>query len=80
MDTSNIGFYLSAHMGLTFNFETLSTLYASYKQFKNSIVLIYDISKSNFGLNPIHAFRLSEKAIESFDGGNIVSADKMNLV
>jgi hypothetical protein len=72
MDTTKVGFYLSAHMGLTFNFETLNSLYTSYKAFKNSIVLIYDISKANFGLNPVRAFRLSEKTIDTFEKGNPV--------
>ena len=67
MDTAKIGFYMSVHMGLTFNFDTVSRLFLHYKNFKNSIVLIYDISKSNYGLNPIHVFRLSEKAIEAFN-------------
>ena len=78
-----VGFYVSAHMGLTFNLETLNTLYNCYKQFKNSVFLVYDISKSNFGLNPLHAFRLSEKAIESLEKNTIVGAsihDKMHLV
>jgi hypothetical protein len=78
-----VGFYISAHMGLTFNFDTLNTLYNCYKQFKNSVFLVYDISKSNFGLNPLHAFRLSEKAIECLEKTNIVGgsiSDKMHLV
>jgi hypothetical protein len=66
MDTNRIGFYMSMHMGLSFNYDTLNKLYQHYKNFKNSVVLVYDISKSNYGLNPLHAFRLSEKAIETF--------------
>ena len=54
-------------MGLTFNLETLTQLYKYYKEFKNSVFIIYDVSKSDFGLNPLHCFRLSEKAIEAFD-------------
>ena len=27
MDTTKVGFYVSAHMGLTFNIETLTNLY-----------------------------------------------------
>ena len=66
MDTAKIGFYMSVHMGLTFTMDTLSKLFLHYKNFKNSIVLIYDVSKSNYGLNPIHVFRLSEKAVDTF--------------
>jgi C-terminal region of eIF3h len=54
-------------MGLTFNIETLTQLYKYYKEFKNSVFIIYDVSKSDYGLNPLHCFRLSEKALEAFD-------------
>ena len=67
MDTTKVGFYLSVNMGLTFNIETLTLLYKCYKEFKNSVFIIYDVSKSDYGLNPLHCFRLSEKAIEAFD-------------
>lgn len=80
MDTTKVGFYLSAHMGLTFNIETLNNLYKCYKQFKNSVFLVYDISKANFGMNPLHAYRLSEKAIENLDKHGSTATDKINLV
>ena len=80
MDTTKVGFYLSVHMGLTFNIDTLISLYQCYKQFKNSIVVIYDVSKSNFGLNPLHAFRISEKALESMDKNKVLHEDKMILI
>lgn len=67
MDTTKVGFYLSVNMGLTFNLDTLTQLYRCYKQFKNSVFVIYDVSKSDYGLNPLHCFRLSEKAIEAFE-------------
>ncbi len=70
MDTTKVGFYLSSHMGLSFNFDTLMNLYQCYKMFKNSVFLIYDISKANFGMNPLHAFRLSEKTIETLEKNN----------
>ena len=66
MDTTKVGFYLSVNMGLTFNIETLTQLYKCYKEFKNSVFIIYDVSKSDYGLNPLHCFRLSEKAVEAF--------------
>lgn len=65
-DTTKVGFYLSVNMGLTFNLDTLTHLYKCYREFKNSVFIIYDVSKSDFGLNPLHCFRLSEKAIEAF--------------
>jgi hypothetical protein len=80
MDTTKVGFYLSAHMGLTFNIETLNALYKCYKHFKNSVFVIYDISKANFGLNPLHCYRLSEKAIETLGKNANPGIDKMNLV
>ena len=78
-------------MGLTFNLETLTQLYKYYKEFKNSVFIVYDVSKSDFGLNPLHCFRLSEKAIEAFDfnaalapGQNPATAgastDKLSLI
>lgn len=80
MDTTKVGFYLSAHMGLTFNIDTLNNLYQCYRNFKNSIFLIYDISKANFGMNPLHCYRLSEKAIETLERNTNPAIDKMNLV
>ena len=80
VDTTKVGFYQSIHMGLTFNIETLNSLYQCYRQFKNSVLIIYDVSKSNYGLNPIHCFRLSEKAIDSLDKNVNQPADKINLL
>lgn len=91
IDSAKVGFYLSVNMGLTFNLETLTQLYKYYKEFKNSVFIVYDVSKSDFGLNPLHCFRLSEKAIEAFDfnaslapGQNPATAgaytDKLSLI
>lgn len=63
MDTNEIGFYASARMGLCFTIATLTELINSTKKFKNSIMMIYDTQKSNYGLAPLKAYRLSEKAI-----------------
>ena len=54
-------------MGLCFNKEVLLQLLEATKKFKNSIFIVYDTSKANFGLNPLHAYRLSEKAINTFE-------------
>ena len=87
MDTTKVGFYLSVNMGLTFNIDTLTNLYNCYRQFKNSVFVVYDVSKSDYGLNPLHCFRLSEKAVEAFDKGIPTTApvatavaDKINLL
>lgn len=66
-DTIKVGFYVCSYMGLTFNYETFNSLYQCYRNFKNSIFLVYDITKANFGMNPLHAFRFSEKTIDSFE-------------
>lgn len=65
-DTNEIGFYHSARMGLCFTLETLTELINATKKFKNSVMLVYDTQKSDYGLEPIKAYRLSEKAITSF--------------
>ena len=82
MDTNEIGFYLNTRMGLAFNREVLKELLDSQKKFKNAIFIVYDTSKANFGLNPLKAYRLSQKALDSFaqDHGNIqmsVTQDKV---
>ena len=59
IDTNEIGFYINSTMGLAFNREVLNQLLESYKKFKNSIFIVYDTSKANFGLNPLKAYRLS---------------------
>lgn len=66
MDTNEIGFYASARMGLCFSVATLTELINITKKFKNSVMIIYDTQKSNYGLAPLKAYRLSEKAIGTF--------------
>jgi hypothetical protein len=66
MDTNEIGIYLSARMGLCFTIHTLTELLNQSKKFRNAVMVIYDTQKSNYGLNPLRAFRLSEKAISTF--------------
>ena len=66
MDTNEIGFYLNARMGLCFRIEILTELINVTKKFKNSVMLVYDQQKSDYGLAPLKAYRLSEKAINTF--------------
>jgi hypothetical protein len=66
MDTNEIGFYVNSRMGLTFNVEILTELLEQTRKFKNAVMIVYDTQKSDYGLNPLHAFRLSEKAIATF--------------
>jgi hypothetical protein len=66
MDTNEIGFYMNSRMGLSFTREVLQQQLESQKKFKNSIFIVYDTSKANFGLNPLKAYRLSSKALGAF--------------
>ena len=72
MDTTKVGFYMSVHMGLTFNMDTFNKLFQFYKNFKNSVVLVYDLIKSNYGLNPIHVYRLSGKIIDILEDKSLL--------
>ena len=66
MDTNEIGFYLNSRLGLAFNRECLQQMVESLKKFKNSVFIVYDSSKANFGFNPLKAYRLSQKALDAF--------------
>ena len=66
MDTNEIGFYITARMGLCFTIENLTELLNNSKKFRNAVMVIYDTQKSNYGFNPLRAYRLSEKAISTF--------------
>ena len=74
MDTNEIGFYLNSRLGLAFNRDCLSQLVESLKKFKNSVFIVYDTSKANYGFNPLKAYRLSQKAIDAFqqEHGNLI--------
>ena len=67
MDTNEIGFYINSRMGLAFNRDVLSQLLESLKKFKNSIFIVYDTSKANYGLNSVKAYRLSQYALDAFE-------------
>ena len=66
MDTNEIGFYLNSRMGMAFDREVLQSLLEASKKNKNSVFVVYDTSKANFGFNPLKAYRLSQKALDSF--------------
>ena len=66
MDTNEVGFYISSRMGQCFTVEILKEALETSKKFKNAVFIVYDKSKSNYGMNPLTAFRLSEKAIQTF--------------
>jgi hypothetical protein len=37
----------------------------AYRNFKNSVMIVYDVDKSDYGLNPLKCYRLSENAINA---------------
>lgn len=37
----------------------------AYRNFKNSVMIIYDVDKSEYGLSPLKCYRLSENAINA---------------
>jgi hypothetical protein len=49
-DTNEVGFYRACRMGLCFTEEILSQLVKSTQKFKNSIMIVYDAQKSDYGL------------------------------
>lgn len=65
MDTNEVGFYISSRMGQPFTVENLETILETTKKFRNAVFIVYDKSKSNYGINPLTAFRLSEKATQT---------------
>lgn len=67
MDTNEIGFYVNSRMGLCFTLEILNNLIIESHKFKNAILVVYDSAKSNYGMNPLHAYRLSDIAMQSFN-------------
>lgn len=66
MDTNEIGFYVNTRMGLCFNLNILTELLNQTRKFKNAVMVTYDTQNSNYGMNPLKAYRLSEKAIACF--------------
>lgn len=52
-------------LGLAFSRANLQEMVTQYKNFRNSVMLVYDSCKSEYGLNPLKCFRLSEGAIKA---------------
>ena len=60
MDTNRIGFYISVNGGSPFTSNTLLKLFDYYRNtFRNSVIIVYDLSKAQYGLNPLQGYRLS---------------------
>jgi hypothetical protein len=66
MDTNEVGFYINSRMGQCFTHEVLKEALETSKKFKNAVFIVYDKSKSNYGMNPLTAYRLTEKATQTF--------------
>ena len=65
-DTNNeIGLYVSCQLGLVFTHKNLVHMIVAYRNFRNSILIAYDVNKSAYGMNPIKCYRLSAAAIEA---------------
>lgn len=63
--SSEIGFYVSSELGAAFTLKNLHQMIISYRNFRNSVMIVYDLNKSQHGINPLHCFRLSKSAIDS---------------
>lgn len=50
---------------MAFTLKNLIQMIASYRDFRNSCMIVYDASKSTYGLNPLKCYRLSSEAIEA---------------
>ena len=37
----------------------------SYRNFRNAVMIVYDVNKSKYGLNPLNCFRFSQAAIDA---------------
>lgn len=67
-DSNNqVGFYASCQLGMAFSHRNLIRMIAAYRNFRNSVMIVYDVTKSSYGLNPMKCYRLSEKAIEALN-------------
>lgn len=67
LSSNEIGFYVSCQLGLAFSHKNLVQMIISYRSFRNSIMVVYDVSKSAYGLNPIQCFRFSPMAIKALN-------------
>ena len=76
--TGTIGFYVSCQMGLAFTHKNLVNLIHQYRNFRNSFMIVYDLNKSQIGLNPVTCFRLSTQSIEALNLNNLIAiTDKL---
>lgn len=58
---------MSTQTGLVFDADTLYRMLTQYAQYKNSVLIVYDLSQQSVGLNALKAYRLSEAALMAMD-------------
>lgn len=64
-DNNEIGFYVSCELGLAFTAKNLVQMIVAYRNFRNAMMVVYDVNKSKYGMNPLHCFRFSQAAIDA---------------
>ena len=37
----------------------------AYRNFRNAVMMVYDVNKSKYGLNPLNCYRFSQTAIDA---------------
>lgn len=67
---NEIGFYVSCQLGMAFSHKNLLSMISSYRNFRNSVMIVYDVTKSTYGLNPLKCYRLSQAAIDCLNLNN----------
>ena len=76
---NDIGFYVSSQHGLAFTHKNLVRMIVSYRNFRNSVMIVYDLNKSQFGLNPLKCYRLTDSAIDTLKLNDILNlTDKLH--
>jgi len=64
-NNNEIGFYVNCELGLAFTSTNLVQMIVAYRNFRNSVMVVYDVNKSAYGCNPLTCYRLSESAINA---------------
>ena len=62
---NEIGIYVSCELGLAFTQKNLVQMIVAYRNFRNAIMIVYDVNKSKYGLSPLSCFRFSQEAINT---------------
>ena len=68
---NQVGIYVSCELGLAFTYNHLMLMLLQYRNFRNSVMVVYDVNKSQFGMNPLGCYRLSVEAVKAFNLENL---------